>query len=145
MLRSNYFAVRDVPEFFDFCDRWEFEAIQNSENLHGFLCVEDMFSEEDTLLSELADLIAADNVAVVMQVNHDRMRWLGGAAWAVNSRHERRKVSLEEIYDLAKPLGRFVTQALYCQNSHVSILRTQEQVSRDKPSAIWARRNILLL
>ncbi len=113
MLRSNYFAVQDAQAFFEFCDRWDFEAIQNSENLYGFLCVEDMFSEEDELLSEIADLIAADNVAVVMQVNHDKMRWLGGSAWAVNSRHERREVHLQDVYDLAKPLGQFVTEALY--------------------------------
>ncbi len=112
MLRSNYFAVKDAPEFSEFCDRWEFEAIQNSENLHGFLRVEDMFSEEDELLSELADLLAADNVAVVMQVNHDKMRWLDGMAWAVNSRHERQTVALSDIYELARPLGPFVTEAL---------------------------------
>ena len=91
MLRSNYFAVRDVPEFFEFCDRWEFEAIQNTDNLHGFLSAEDSFVEEDEVLGELADLLAADNVAVVMQVNHDKMRWLDGMAWAVNSRHEPEK------------------------------------------------------
>ena len=113
MLRSNYFAVRDVPEFFEFCDRWGFEAIQNSENLHGFLCVEDMFSEEDELLDEIADLIAADNVAVVMKVNRDKMRWLDGTAWAVNSRHETRKVDLRDIYKLAEQLGPYVTEALF--------------------------------
>ena len=113
MLRSNYFAVQDVPEFFEFCDRWDFEAIQNGENLHGFLCVEDMFSEEDELLDEIADFLAADNVAVVMQVNHDKMRWLDGTAWAVNSRHEVRKVNLRDIYKLAEQLGPFVTEALY--------------------------------
>ena len=113
MLRSNYFAVQDAPGFFDFCERWDFEAIQNSENLHGFLCVEEMLFEEDEILDEIADLIAADNVAVVMQVNHDKMRWLDGMAWAVNSRHERQTVALSDIYELARPLGPFVTEALY--------------------------------
>lgn len=113
MLRSNYFAVRDTPEFFEFCDRWDFEAIQNAENLHGFLGAEDSFMEEDELLNEIADLIAADNVAVVMQVNHDKMRWLDGTAWAVNSRYETRKVDLRDIYKLAEQLGPFVTEALY--------------------------------
>jgi hypothetical protein len=107
MLRSNYYAVQDVPEFFEFCDRWDFEAIQNAENLHGFLCVEEMLFEEDEVLNDLADLLAADNVAVVMQVNHDKMRW------AVNSRHETRKVDLRDIYKLAEPLGPFVAEALY--------------------------------
>ena len=51
MLRSNYFAVQDVQSFFEFCDRWEFEAIQNSENLHGFLCVEEMSFKEDDCLN----------------------------------------------------------------------------------------------
>ena len=113
MLRSNYFAVKDTEAFFEFCDRWEFEAIQNTENLHGFLCVEEMLFEEDEVLNELADFIATDNVAVVMQVNHDKMRWLDGTAWAINSRHEIRKVELRDIYTLAKPLGSFVTEALY--------------------------------
>ena len=113
MLRSNYFAVRDAPEFLEFCDRWDFEAIRNSENLHGFLCVEEMEFEEDEVLDEIADLLAAGNVAVVMQVNHDKMRWLDGAAWAVNTRHERRTVALSDIYKQAEQLGSDVTQALY--------------------------------
>ena len=113
MIRSNYFAVKDAEAFFDFCDRWDFEPIQNTENLHGFLCVEEMLFEEDETLNELADFIAADNVAVVMQVNHDKMRWLDGTAWAINSRHERRTVALSDIYKLAEPLGPFVTKALY--------------------------------
>ena len=113
MLRSNYFAVQDAQAFFEFCDRWDLEAIQNSEDLHGFLCVEEMLFEEDEILDEIADLIAVDNVAVVMQVNHDKMRWLDGTAWAVNSRHERRTVDLRDIYALAAPLGPYVTEALY--------------------------------
>jgi hypothetical protein len=113
MLRSNYFAVNDAAGFFEFCDRWEFEAIQNTEKLHGFVCVKDMLFEEDDVLNEIADLLAVDNVAVIMQANHDKMRWLDGTAWAVNSRHEGRKVDLRDIYKLAEPLGPFVTEALY--------------------------------
>ena len=113
MLRSNYFAVQDAQSFFEFCERWDFEAIQNSENLHGFLCAEEMFLEEDNLLDEIADFIASDNVAVVMQVNHDKMRYLDGTAWAVNRRHESRKVDLRDIYELAGQLGSYVNEALY--------------------------------
>ena len=113
MIRSNYFAVQDAQRFFEFCERWNFEAIQNSESLHGFLCTEELFLEEDDLLNEIADFIASDNVAVVMQVNHDKMRYLDGTAWAVNSRHESRKVDLRDIYGLAEQLGPYVTEALY--------------------------------
>ncbi len=113
MLRSNYFAVRDVPEFFDFCDHWDFKAIQSAEGLHGFVCADEGLFESDEVLDGIADLLAADNVAVVMQVDHDHLRWLDGTAWAVNSRHEQRTVALGDIYDLAKPLGPFVTHALY--------------------------------
>ena len=52
-------------------------------------------------------------MAVIMQVNHDKMRWLDGMAWAVNSRHERRTVALNGIYKIAKQLGPYVTEALY--------------------------------
>ena len=48
-----------------------------------------------------------------MQVNHDKMRWLDGTAWAVNSRHEVREVDLRDIYKLAEQLGPHVTEALY--------------------------------
>jgi len=140
MMRSNYFAVKDEQSFLDFCRRHKFEAIKNKENLCGFLHSESMFfqdgegddlhwDEEDgiealpaealytcphsDLVDDLADQLAYDNVAVVMEVDYDKRRWISGSAWAVNSRHETQKVDLDDIYDLARQLGPFVTEASY--------------------------------
>lgn len=138
MMRSNYFAVKDEQSFLKFCRRHDFKAIRNK-GLHGFLDSDYNFldgedddldlDEEDDIenlpaealdtgphsdfLDDLANQLAYDNVAVVMEVDNDKMRWMIGKAWAVNSRHETREVNLDDIYELAHQLGPFVTEACY--------------------------------
>lgn len=153
MLRSNYFAVKDVPSFRRFCRRWGLELINDNENLYGFLCNdseyfqsheergeyvlgwknagedeeesgEDEDDDEDdegpiephpkaSFGEQLAALLASDNVAVVIEVDYDHMRYLVGRAWAVNSKHEKKELSLDDIYGLADDLGQNVTRAEY--------------------------------
>ncbi len=138
MMRSNYFAVKDEQSFLHFCRRHDFKAIKDKD-MHGFLDsgydfmdgedddldsgeeddIEELLTEAiDTyppfeFLDDLANQLAYDNVAVVMQVDNDGMRWITGSAWAVNSRHETREVDLDGIYVLAHQLGPFVTGACY--------------------------------
>jgi hypothetical protein len=153
MLRSNYFAVKDLPSFRRFCRRWDLELINDDRDLYGFLCNESEYfqsheergeyvlgwngagedEEEDgededgededdgpiephpkaSFDEQLAALLASDNVAVVIEVDHDHMRYLVGRAWAVNSKHEKKELSLDHIYELAEGLGQNVTRAEY--------------------------------
>lgn len=61
------------------------------------------------LYESIPDLVAAHlvdgDVAVFLEVGAEKMRYLGGIAYAVNSQGESRTVSLEDIYEQAKPLG----------------------------------------
>lgn len=69
--------------------------------------------ESASFPEQLAALLAYDNVAVVVEVDHDRMRYLTGTAWAVNSRNETKDLALEDIYEVAAGLGQYVTRAEY--------------------------------
>ena len=62
---------------------------------------------------QLAALLAYDNVAVVIEIDQDRMRYLSGTAWAINSRNETKHLALEDIYESAASLGQYVTRAEY--------------------------------
>lgn len=64
-------------------------------------------------LSDLAKHIAGDDVAVVMQIGNDKMRFLAAHAWAVNGSGQTQELDLDEIYDRAGALGRLPTLAQY--------------------------------
>lgn len=131
LMRSNYFAVRDADAFLAFCERHDLEPITkgNKASQYGFLSPRDvMFSpdmEDDFAregeegsgeadwLQELAKHIAGDDVAVVMQIGSDKMRFLMGHAWAVNGRGQTQELDLDEIYNRADALGRLPTLAQY--------------------------------
>jgi hypothetical protein len=69
------------------------------------------FDEEgdDDVEVDLAAIIAQHltdgQVAVLMESGAEKLRFIGGAAVAVNSRGEQVCVSLEDIYERAKNLG----------------------------------------
>ena len=131
LMRSNYFAVHDAAAFEAFCERHDLEPItENSEPARrGFLSPRDvMFSPdleddfdgeaeetgtEGDWLHELAKHIAGDDVAVVMQIGSDKMRFLTGHAWAVNGQGQTQELDLDEIYNRADALGRLPTLAQY--------------------------------
>jgi len=131
LMRSNYFAVHDAAAFEAFCERHNLEPItENSEPARrGFLSPRDvMFSPdreddfgdegeeesgEQDWLNELAKHIAGDDVAVVMQIGSDKMRFLAGHAWAINGQGQRQELDLDEIYTRAGALGRLPTLAQY--------------------------------
>ena len=123
MLRSNYFAVKDEPSFRYFCRRWGLQPIENHQGLHGFYQTDLGNELEDEILissygygafeEELANLLAYENVAVLMEIDHDKMRYFTGSALAINSRHESKRIDLSDIYELAEGLGEFMTAAEY--------------------------------
>ena len=52
-------------------------------------------------------------VAVMMEIGNERLRYMTGVAYAINSRGEQATVSLYSIYELAERLGKNVTKAEY--------------------------------
>jgi hypothetical protein len=126
-VRSNYFAVKDPDAWDEFCDKYEFENIMtwNSErqiNLYGFMFdaggtglpthfwdeKEEEYIELD-FVADLAQHLEEDEVAIVIEIGREKLRFLGGFAIAVNAKGEQRQVELGEIYLLAEELGKNVT------------------------------------
>lgn len=65
-----------------------------------------------TLLELIARHLVDGEVAVLMEVGFEKMRYLRGVAEAINSKGETRSVNLDDIYDLAtEHLGSNVTYA----------------------------------
>lgn len=120
--RSNYFAVKDVAQFQQFCDEFQLEMItktDDGETLYGFLdqgneggIPATLFNEatqdwEDAdLLTALAAHLVEDYVAIVMEVGFEKMRYLVGEAHAVNAKGDIISVELDEIYERSAVLGR---------------------------------------
>ncbi len=139
--RSNFFAVVDEAAFDLFCAKWGLCKIADAGAGVGFYPDDGVWEdhslpsapraswreaheETDTdgyiaddydgpdLLDDLAPLLADDGVAVVMDVGHEKVMYVGGSATAINNRGERESVSLEDIYERAARLGGCVTRAI---------------------------------
>lgn len=124
MTRSNYFDVKEHSAFKQFCDQFELELISSGDKV-GFIVVSecgempiDQWDEtqgeyiEVDFLGLLAEHLADGQVAVVMEIGWENIRYLTGKALAVNAQGQQRQVELAEIYQQAQELGQ-VTLAEY--------------------------------
>ena len=114
--RSNYFRVRSPRQFRRFCRRYGLEVIRDDprgrlRQRYGFIAYEaiptgrtDAQGEwiETDFVGELAQQLARREVAVVMEVGSEKMRYLIGYACAVNGKGERIQLALTDIYRRAK-------------------------------------------
>jgi hypothetical protein len=128
--RTNYFRVKDVDAF----NKWikQFSGletiVQERQGTVGILFDDGVptyrwgtiegdeidFNEvEIDFMEELALHLADEEVAVLQEVGAENLRFVNGYAIAVNNKGERRDISLENIYDLAKELGSNITKAEY--------------------------------
>jgi hypothetical protein len=133
--RSNYFAVKDETIF----RQWaEFAGLKILEHDHQDKTADGICrfaitpddgddsgwptsryneeSEEDhdvDVSGELAAYLQDGEVAVLIEVGSEKLRYLCGYATAVNSKGETLSMSLEGIYDLAGKLGPNITRAKY--------------------------------
>jgi hypothetical protein len=124
--RTNYFRVKDVDAF----NAW----VKEFENGYGV----EVVSKEDTFailfdsesgvpdsrevdgdydhldfMDELSVYLADDEVAILHESGAEKLRYINGFAIAINNKAERRTISLDDIYTLAKELGKNVTLAQY--------------------------------
>jgi hypothetical protein len=126
--RSNYFRVKDVDAFRKLCKLWNITFIIDGSNPArvGFLChnnngglpdyrYEDSESGEefdfDDFLSELAALLMDDEVAVMVEAGAEKMRYVTACAIAINSKGDKCSISLDEIYERAKAIGKNIMKA----------------------------------
>ena len=125
--RTNYFRVKNVDAFnawFEEFTKGGAEAVKDAgENTFAILFDQesgvpssrqngDDFDEID-FMSELSEHLADDEVAILQESGAEKLRYIVGYAVAINNKGERRKISIDGIYDLAKELGKNVTQAEY--------------------------------
>lgn len=128
--RTNYFRVKDRAAFEEVLQPLlDEEAVEIHDGDDGRLCVlavghfgtfptsyyDDKLDED--IEFEFPELIAphlADGeVAVVIEVGAEKLRYVLGSATAINNKGETRRVSLDLIYELAADLGSEITRAEY--------------------------------
>ena len=125
-VRTNYFKVKDQDAWQAFCDRYEFTNIidtQDGERLNGFMDTTmghglptsyyDEKKDEDVEIDftkELSKHIEDGWVAIIVEIGAEKYRYLLGFAVAVNSKNECRQVTLDEIIERAKELGKKITE-----------------------------------
>jgi len=130
--RTNYFRVKDVDAF----NKWikQFSGletiVQERQGTVGILFDDgvpncrwetekfDDGSEHDVdvevdFMEELALHLADNEVAILQEAGAEKLRYINGYAIAVNNKGERRQISIDNIYDLAKELGSNITRAEY--------------------------------
>jgi hypothetical protein len=115
--RSNYFRVKDVAAFKAWCakrylDFWtsrdedigERYAISPSEYGDGAGWPHYDTDEDDDFdfAAELAEHLVSKDVAILLEVGSEKLRYLIGYATAVQSDGRTVHVNLDEIYDKAK-------------------------------------------
>ena len=120
--RSNYFKVKDIERYKAFCDIWDVKPFTEDGSV-GFLCEGGLPSfredddgkkyEFDDFLNELSGLLEESEVAIMMEIGAEKLRYVTGVAIAINSKGERREVQLYDIYGHAKKLGANVTAVEY--------------------------------
>ena len=123
--RTNYFRVKDVDAF----NKWikQFSGLETivheTEGTIGILFDGESgvpsFREVDgdyehlDFMEELALHLADNEVAILQEAGAEKLRYINGYAIAVNNKGERRQISIDNIYDLAKELGSNITKAEY--------------------------------
>jgi hypothetical protein len=124
--RSNYFAVKDRKAYEAWCGQRGLRLLvhkglplvgfvnQNNEAGIPTIGVTGSGEEEEIdFLAELSTFLADGHVAVITEIASEGNRYLVGAAYAVNTRGERKSIHLAQIMPLARTLGEHVTPCEY--------------------------------
>jgi hypothetical protein len=128
--RSNYFRVKNLKKFKALCTRWGVEFIEKDDapGFVGFLGRSEYgglpsnITEEaelgevreldsDDFYKELAEHLKDGEVAVMMESGAQKHAYITGFAIAINSKGETVSISLNDIYEKAKALGKNITKA----------------------------------
>jgi len=127
--RSNYFKVKNLEKFKKFCQDHQLEFIESDDEKGkvGFLVQTDNgcipngkvnskgnYVEID-FEEELSKHLADGEVAVVVEAGNEKLKYVAGYAFAVNSKGRTVTVSTDDIYDKAKKAFKVktITEALY--------------------------------
>lgn len=124
--RSNYFAVRDRQAFLqaiapleltinDAADGTLALLVDSAHHPHGWPQGHIDSQTGDwvpiNLRTLIAEHLANEHVAILMETGAEALRYVRGEAVAINSDGDTAWISLDEIYDLARELGTHVNRA----------------------------------
>lgn len=113
--RSNYFRVKNPEEFRESCERWEVEVAEKNGRFafyteedcpwyihirYGWDCPATVDGGPE-FLAELTDQLADGEVAILMAIGWEAVRFLNGSAVALSPGREPLVVDLDDIYSLA--------------------------------------------
>jgi hypothetical protein len=121
--RSNYFRVQDAQVFQDWANTLSGIQVVERDGRFALLADEgwpssrpEWADDELDIIQELTPHIADGDVAILMAVGYEGMRYVDGTAVAINNQGEFRQVSLHDIYKVAEALaapGTEITRASY--------------------------------
>lgn len=113
MARSNYFMVKDAAAFTDWlktvrdlhvsADRDDGRFMVWSDEGWPTTKEDDDELEDFDFVDELLRQVRKGEVVILMDINHDKARYVSGIALAYRAGHDHQiKLSLNDIYDLAE-------------------------------------------
>ena len=119
LVRSNYIKVKDVSAWKAFCKRWGLTPIEDSQKRQGFTGEEledglrtDYVLDQETgeekeadFFKEISQELASGQVAIIIQIGWEKMRYLTGWAWAINSKGVNKRSDLSDIYKVAEKMA----------------------------------------
>lgn len=134
--RSNYFAVKDEIAFREWADRFGLDILEPShkdkvaDGVRRYAITpkgdEDSggwptyIADDETddyvdidLPKELSAHLVPHEVAVLMEIGSEKLRYVTGVAVAINHKGRRVRMDLDSIYLAASRLGSVITRAEY--------------------------------
>ena len=134
--RSNYFAVKDETAFREWGDRCGLDILEpphkdkvadgirrfaitpkGDEDSGGWpTCIADDETDDYVdidLPKELSAHLVANEVAVLMEIGSEKLRYITGVAVAINHKGRHVRMDLNSIYLAATRLGSGITRAEY--------------------------------
>jgi len=101
MISGYYFDEGDYED----CD--DIEGIKKELNVDKDGCY------EVNVAKGLAEHLVDGEVAILMEIGKEKMRYLSGFAIAVNNKGETREVTINSIYEMAEELGHVTNEAVW--------------------------------
>ena len=111
--RTNYFKVKDLTAFRAWAEPLDLEITTDVDDPDAIalLCntehgvwptIDPEIHEEIDFELTLSGHLAPGQVAILMEVGHEKMCYVGGYATAINDEGERIDISLYDIYKIAQ-------------------------------------------
>jgi len=127
--RTNYFQVKDIDAFKSELEMFKaLEVVPSERDGKTYVCLLNdnengfPFDIYDDSLEDYVEIdweaiftkhLQDDSVAIIIGSGSERLRYIRGYAFAFNNKGETKFLSLDDIYEMAKPLGSDIQKAEY--------------------------------